>query len=329
MHRKTKIIATLGPATDDPATIAALVEAGMNVGRFNFSHGTREDHRRRLEALRDVAASSGVAVAAMQDIQGPKIRVGTFPGGGVTLVDGQEVELVPGDGVGDARRIPVAHLDRVALEAGATILLADGLIVLRAVEVHDDRVVAEVVTGGFLGDHKGAAFPGARLSTPPLTDKDREDLVFGLELGFDYIAVSFVSSADDLRAVREIVGDTPLVAKIESAAGYRNLDDVLAEADGVMVARGDLGVELSLERVPRAQLDILRKTNAAGRISITATEMLESMTQAPRPTRAEVTDVFRSVVDGSDAVMLSAETAIGRHPVRAVEVMDAICREAE
>ncbi len=329
MQRKTKIIATLGPAVDSEEAIERLVDAGMNVARLNFSHGTHEDHARRFEWVRRVAAARDVPVAIMQDIQGPKLRVGTFPDGEVRLRRGARVRLVPGEGEGDADHLHVAFLDRVALTPGARILLADGLIALVVEEVGEGEIHARVEVGGVLGDHKGVAFPGVPLSMPPLTDKDREDLAFGLELGFDLVAVSFVCSGADLRRVREVVGDVPLVAKIETALGYENLGDVLSEADGAMVARGDLGVELSLERVPRAQVEILHRTNAAGRISITATEMLESMTTSPRPTRAEVTDVYRSVLDGSDAVMLSAETAVGRYPVRAVQAMDVICREAE
>jgi len=329
MRRKTKIIATLGPAVDSDEAVEGLVEAGMNVARLNFSHGIHDEHARRFERVRRIAAARGVAVAIMQDIQGPKLRVGTFPEGRVVLEEGAEVRLVPGDGEGDATHIPVAELDRVGVRPGTRILLADGLITFVAEEVDRDVVTARVVAGGTLFDHKGVAFPGTSLSLPALTDKDRADLAFGVELGVDLIAVSFVCSAADLRRVRDIVGDVPLVAKIETALGYENLDDILTEADGAMVARGDLGVELSLERVPRAQIEILRKTNTAGKVSITATEMLESMTASPRPTRAEVTDVYRSVLDGSDAVMLSAETAVGEHPVEAVAAMDVICRQAE
>ncbi len=327
--RKTKIIATLGPAVDAPERIGELVDAGMNVARLNFSHGTREEHRRRFAWVRAAARERNVAVALLQDVQGPKVRVGTFPDGGVLLEAGERVELLPGEGEGDGRRLHVAYLDRVHLEEGAKILLADGLVTLEVEEVHDDRVVARVETGGPVGDHKGVAFPGVRTSIPVITEKDRADIAFGMELGFDYLAMSFVASAADIRGVRPVIGDLPVIAKIESALGYAHLPDILEEAHGAMVARGDLGVELSLERVPRAQVEILRLTNAAGKVSITATEMLESMTVSPRPTRAEVTDVYRSVLDGTDAVMLSAETAVGRYPIRAVRAMDTICREAE
>lgn len=329
MERKTKIVATLGPATDEPEKIQALIEKGLNVARFNFSHGTHDEHAARFKLVREIADSMDAPVALMQDIQGPKIRVGTFPGGSVRLDEGAHVTLVPGEGMGSVDRVHVAYLDGVSMDEGGTVLLADGLIELRAVTVGDGEVQATVVVGGELKDHKGAAFPGARTSIPVVTDKDRVDLEFGRTLGFDLLAASFVNSGRDIRAVRHEAGNVPIIAKIETAVGYVNLEDILTEAAGAMVARGDLGVELSLESVPRAQREILASTNAAGKISITATEMLESMISSPRPTRAEVTDVYRSVLDGTDAVMLSAETAIGSYPDRAVAAMAVICAEAE
>ena len=329
MRRKTKIIATIGPAVGSPEAIRGLMEHGMNVARLNFSHGTHEQHAEWFRWVREVSEDIGKPVAIMQDIQGPKLRVGTFPGGSVALLADEEVMLEPGEGVGDATRICVAYLDDVELETGSSVLLADGLISLEVLSVTPGRVLARIVTGGVLADHKGAAFPGAAMTIPAITPKDETDLAFGMGLGFDLIAVSFVRRGEDLRQIRRHVGDVPIIAKIESAIGYANLGEVLREADGAMVARGDLGVEVSLERVPRIQNEILARTNASGKISITATEMLESMTVAPRPTRAEVTDVYRSVLEGTDAVMLSAETAIGEYPVRAVRAMDIICREAE
>ena len=329
MERKTKIVATLGPATDSPERIQALIERGLNVARFNFSHGTHDDHAARFKLVREIADSMDSPVAIMQDIQGPKIRVGKFPGGSIDLPVGETVTLVPGEGTGSSARVHVAYLDDVAMDVGGKILLADGLIELQATSVTDDEVVAEVVVGGELKDHKGAAFPGARTSVPVVTAKDREDLEFGRSLGFDLLAASFVNTGRDIRTIRNEAGTIPIIAKIETAVGYMNLEDILTEAAGAMVARGDLGVELSLESVPRAQREILALTNAAGKISITATEMLESMISSPRPTRAEVTDVYRSVLDGTDAVMLSAETAIGAYPDRAVGAMAVICAEAE
>jgi pyruvate kinase len=329
MRRKTKIIATLGPAVASPDDVRGLMQHGMNVARLNFSHGTHEDHERWFRWVREVSAEIDKPVAVMQDIQGPKIRVGTFPGGSVALQADTEVVLEPGEGEGDATRICVAYLDEVDLEPGSAVVLSDGLIALEVLSVRPDRIETKVVTGGTLRDHKGAAFPGSATRIPAITSKDEADLEIGMELGFDLIAASFVRRSDDLRQIRRHVGDVPIIAKIESSVGYANLGEILTEADGAMVARGDLGVELSLERVPRAQTEILALTNASGKISITATEMLESMTVAPRPTRAEVTDVYRSVLEGTDAVMLSAETAIGEYPIRAVRAMDIICREAE
>jgi pyruvate kinase len=329
MPRKTKIIATLGPATESPEVVVKLIERGMNVARFNFSHGNHADHAKRFEVVRQCAADVDRPVAIMQDIQGPKIRVGEFPGGSVELTTGSQVRLHAGEGLGDTENINVAYLDEVEMSVGGTIFLADGIIELEATAVDDGSVTATVIQEGELHDHKGASFPGVRTSMPAVTEKDVEDLEFGMGLGFDLVAASFVNSGGDIRSVREIVGNLPVIAKIESAVGYLNLDDILDEADGAMVARGDLGVELSIESVPRAQYDIIHRANAAGKISITATEMLESMITSPRPTRAEVSDVYRSVLDGTDAVMLSAETAIGEFPTRAVMLMASICMEAE
>jgi len=329
MRRKTKIVATLGPATESPDVVVKLIERGMNVARFNFSHGTHAEHARRFEVVRRCASDVDRPVAIMQDIQGPKIRVGEFPGGAVELLTGSTVRLHTGEGVGDAENIFVAYLECVEISVGGTVHLADGIIELEATDVDNDSVTANVIQGGELFDHKGASFPGAVVSIPIVTEKDATDLEFGLSLGFDLIAASFVNSGSDVRTVREIVGERPVIAKIETAVGYGNLDDILEEADGAMVARGDLGVELSIESVPHAQYDIIRRANAAGKISITATEMLESMISNPRPTRAEVADIYRSVLDGTDAVMLSAETAIGEFPTRAVKLMASICAEAE
>jgi pyruvate kinase len=329
MRRKTKIVGTLGPAVDSEDGVRALIEAGLNVARFNFSHGDRYSHRKRFTWVRRVADDLGLSIATLQDIQGPKMRVGTFPGGGVELETDSTVSLIPGDGEGDEETLHVGYLDAVDLEPGAQVLCSDGVITLEVIDVEDDRATARVVLGGELLDHRGAAFPGSVTNVPVVTGKDEDDLEFGQELGFDFVAASFISSAEDIRQIRSHVGLTPIIAKIETALGYRNLDDILTAADGVMVARGDLGVELSLETIPRAQAEILAKTNWAGKISITATEMLESMITNPRPTRAEVSDVYRSVLEDTDAVMLSAETAIGAYPERAVRAMDIICREAE
>lgn len=328
--RQTKIVATLGPAVASLEAVRSLVDAGLDVARLNFSHGDHDLHRRFHGWVRAAAAEAGRNVAILQDIQGPKLRVGTFPGGSVELVTGATVRLVPGRGRGtaDLVHIDYAHL-LDDLEGGDLVILADGLIVLRVQRVTTDALEAVVEIGGTLSDYKGVAFPDTVLRVPSVTEKDREDLAFGRELGVDYVAASFVRTAEDVREVARLAGETPVIAKVELALAYANLDDIIGEAAGIMVARGDLGVQLPLERIPHVQADILARTNAAGLISITATEMLESMTQAPRPTRAEVTDVATAVLAGTDAVMLSGETAMGQYPAKTVATMAAICMEAE
>ncbi len=329
MTRKTKIIATLGPAVASAEAIRGLVDAGMNVARLNFSHGDHESHRQFFDWVRQASEDVGDPVAVLQDIQGPRIRVGTFPGGSVTLQTGDEVTLTPGIHEGDARTIYVENIESADLRSGSPILLSDGLIVMETISAVEGVVNAKVTEGGVVQDHKGVSFPGTHVDIPAVTAKDEADLAFGQEMGVDYVAASFVSSGEDIRMVKKVAGGVPVIAKIESAVGYANLDDILDEAAGAMVARGDLGVELSFEAVPVAQQDILARTNSKSRLSITATEMLESMTRSPRPTRAEVTDVSNAVLDGSDAVMLSAETAVGDYPARVVAAMDRICIEAE
>jgi pyruvate kinase len=327
--RRTKIIATLGPASADPVTISKMVAAGMDVARLNFSHGDHESHAGFIAAVRAAAIEHGRAIAVMQDIQGPRIRVGTFAGGAVDLETGADIRLVSGTDQGDASTIFVQSLEKVALSPGSIVVMSDGLIRVEVVEADGDSVTARVVEGGVISDRKGIAFPGSRLDMPAITEKDEIDLAFGMAHRVDAVAASFVTSGDDIRRVKQLCGDVPVIAKIERLAAYENLDDILAVADGAMVARGDLGVELGIAPLPRAQKDIIARTNAASGLSITATEMLESMTSSPRPTRAEVTDVANAVLDGTDAVMLSAETAAGAYPVRSVSTMAAVCVEAE
>jgi pyruvate kinase len=330
MLRHTKIIATLGPAVADEASIRALVEAGIDVARLNFSHGDHEFHRALADWVREAARESGKAVAILQDVQGPKLRVGEFPAGAIRLKKGDQVHLVPEGGEGSRDVIPVGYDQLLAdVLPGHRVLLADGLIRLDVIGLADNGLVAEVQVGGDLSDHKGVAFPDSALSTESVTPKDEADLAFGRELGVDFVAASFVRHGDDVRKVAELSGDVPIIAKIELAQAYENLDEIIEPSFGVMVARGDLGVQLPLERIPLIQADILRRTNAAGRISITATEMLESMTKNPRPTRAEVTDVATAVIAGTDAVMLSGETAVGDYPAQTVAAMDEICRVVE
>ena len=331
MERLTKIVATLGPASASPQAIRSLIRAGMDVARLNFSHGDHEFHRRLCSWVREAAAEEGKVVAVLQDIQGPKLRVGSFAGGKVVLANDQEVSLLQGRGFSDDPGAVYLDYDYLLddLNVGEAVLLADGLIRLRITDRREDRLIAKVIQGGVLGDGKGVAFPETDLRVPPITDKDRIDLEFGREIAVDYVAASFVRTASDMRQIRELAGGVPVIAKIELVAAYDNLDEILSESAGVMVARGDLGVQMPLERIPMVQADILRRTNTAGLISITATEMLESMTKSPRPTRAEVTDVANAVLAGTDAVMLSAETAVGEFAEETVRTMGNICVEAE
>lgn len=331
MERLTKIVATLGPAVADPERIGELVRAGIDVARLNFSHGDYDLHRSFVGWVREAAEEQGRVVAVLQDIQGPKLRVGSFVDGSVMLENDQIVELVPGRLESDSSSVIYVDYEFLLedVEPGERILLADGLIRLIAGEHMGDRLQARVEQGGELKNGKGVAFPETNLRVPAITDKDRRDLEFGRELDLDYIAASFVRSGEEIREIRELAGGVPVIAKIELAAAYDNLDDILTEAAGAMVARGDLGVQLPLERIPLIQADILERTNAAGLISITATEMLESMTHSPRPTRAEATDVATAVLMGTDAVMLSAETAAGDFPFESVRTMGRICQEVE
>ncbi len=331
MERHTKIVATLGPATATPESIRSLIRAGVDVARLNFSHGDHDLHRNLAVWVREAARQEGRVVAVLQDIQGPKLRVGSFPDGAVMLSNDQEVSLFQGRRFSDDPNVVYLDYDYLLddVHVGEAVLLADGLIRLRVTDRREDRLAAVVAQGGLLRDGKGVAFPETDLRVPAITDKDRADLELGREIGVDYVAASFVRSGADVREIRELAGGTPVIAKIELAAAYANLDDILSESAGIMVARGDLGVQLPLERIPLIQADILHRTNAAGLISITATEMLESMTHSPRPTRAEVTDVATAVLEGTDAVMLSAETAIGEFPEETVLTMSKICVEVE
>jgi len=335
--RRTKIVATLGPATDRPGVLEAALRAGVDVVRINLSHGGRDDHARRLAAARHVSASLGVHVGTMIDTRGPECRLGKVAGDRVELRDGDRFDLVcdEPDLVGDARRCGVNHPGLARdVRSGDRILVDDGKIVL---EVTDDpagaTVTTRVVAGGTLLGGKKVQVPGRTLSLPTLPDADAQDVAWAAYEGVDFVAASFIRDAASVLAVRRVIeearGDMAIVAKIETAAGLDNLDRILVVCDGVMVARGDLGVALPVEAVPQAQKRIIAAARRLGKPVITATEMLESMVHVPRPTRAEATDVANAVWDGSDAVMLSAETASGEHPVEAVAFMDRICRTAE
>jgi len=330
--RRSKIVCTLGPATDAPRVLAGMVAAGMDVARINFSHGSAPEHRARAEAVRRAARRAGRNVAILQDLQGPKLRLGAFAQGRVELEAGATVLLATRPGVvGSPRLIPVP-LPSLARDCrvGDAVLLDDGRVRLRVRGRRGRDVEAEVEIGGALSDHKGVSLPGSTGSIPAFTPKDRRDAALGRQLGVDLVAISFVRTAKDVeRARRHLAPGTPLVAKMEKPEAIENLEAIVRTADGVMVARGDLGVELPLERVPGIQKRLVGEANRLGRPCIVATEMLESMIQSPRPTRAEVSDVANAVLDGADAVMLSAETAVGQDPVAAVATMARIVEKAE
>jgi pyruvate kinase len=328
--RRTKIVATIGPASDDPATLAAMIRAGMDVARLNLSHGDLGTVERRMRAIREARAEVGRPVAVLLDTAGPEVRVLGLPEPGLDLVPGQRVTI---GAAGEATLVPSWPGVLDELKPGDRILLDDGNLVLRVRE-GGRPVVATVVVGGHLVNHKKLSCPGSRWALDVLTENDRAALKLGLEWGMDWVAVSFVRSADDIFYVRRVLeemggGHVPLMAKIENAAGVETLGEIVRVADGIMVARGDLGVELPVEEIPGLQKRIIRQANEVGKPVVTATQMLESMVAHGRPTRAEVTDVANAIWDGSDAVMLSAETATGQHPVAVVETMARIAREAD
>lgn len=339
--RRAKIVATLGPALDAEDRLRAALEAGIDVVRLNFSHGEHATHTERLERVRDLAGRLGRNVASLADLQGPKIRVGVMPEGGVELESGGEVVLVPGreevEDYADADGtpvVPVVYEGLAAdLEPGALVLVDDGSIRLVVSRIDGETVVARVVVGGTVGDRKGVNLPGVRVSAPSLTEKDIFDLETAIELGVDWVALSFVRQPADLsdarRRVAELGGEAPIIAKLERSEAIDNLGDVVRASDAVMVARGDLGVEIGPEQVPAIQKEIIHGGNAESRPVITATEMLESMISAPRPTRAEASDVANAVFDGTDALMLSGETAMGHYPVESVRTMARIIEVAE
>jgi pyruvate kinase len=333
--RRTKIVATLGPSTNTPERISGLIRAGMNVARMNFSHGTHADHSARIAMVRRAAAEAGKTIAILQDLQGPKIRTGPLEGGKpVDLIAGQRFVITNEHLVGTADKVSTtyAHLPQ-DVRPRDRILLSDGLIELVVIARNDTEVETEVVHGGRLKEHQGINLPGVRVSAPAATEKDIEDLHFGLEQDVDYIALSFVRRASDIVQVKDIIKkagkSTPLVAKIERPEALDVLPEILAVADAIMVARGDLGVEMPPERVPLVQKQIIEAANRALIPVITATQMLESMIQNPRPTRAEASDVANAIIDGSDAVMLSGETAAGAYPLEAVQMMALIADAIE
>ena len=334
MERRTKIVATLGPATSTEDTIRELVRLGVDVTRLNFSHGEHEGHLKNARLVREAAQSLSRNVAVMQDIQGPKIRIGEVVGG-TELVEGSRVVITPGDFVGDASRLSTSYEGIVQdVEPGHRVLMDDGLLELEVEEIEDGEVDCRVVNGGEISSHKGLNFPDSSLSVGGLTEKDLEDLRFGVEeLGPDWVAASFVRSGDEVEEIKERIrefgGNSPLISKIEKHEAIDDIEGILRASDGIMVARGDLAVELSAERVPIEQKRIVARCRRLGKPVIVATQMLDSMIRNPQPTRAEVSDVANAIFDRTDAVMLSGETAVGRYPLQSVEEMDRICRAAE
>jgi pyruvate kinase len=336
-YRRTKIVATLGPSSSDEATVSRLIEAGVDVFRLNFSHGTQESHGATYARVRSIAESRRQPTAILADLSGPKIRVGDFPGGSILLEKGNRVTVTTRDVPGGRDLIP-SRYEALArdVKEGDRILLDDGALALRVLRVEGTEVFCEVEAGGELKSHKGMNLPGVDLSTPSLTEKDRKDARFALTLGVDFLALSFVRRAADVEELRSLVTESggrasipSIIAKIERPEALGDIDAILDAADGIMVARGDLGVEMPPQKVPLIQIQLTDRARAKAKPVIVATQMLESMVEKPRPTRAEVSDVALAVRSGADAVMLSAESATGKYPVEAVEMMDTIARETE
>ena len=328
---RAKIVATLGPASSTPQVIRGLVDAGADVFRLNFSHGSHAEHQARYDAIRDIEAEIGRPLGVLADLQGPKLRVGTFAQGPIRLEADARVRFDLDPAPGTIDRVPLPHPEVLsALAPGVQLLLDDGKLRLEVEEAGADFAVARVLVGGPLSDRKGVSVVGAVLPVSALTPKDRVDLAFAVQLGVDWIALSFVQRPEDLDEVRALAGQpVSLVAKLEKPAAVERLDEIVARSDAVMVARGDLGVEMAPQRVPIIQRQIIRACRAAGKPVIVATQMLESMIEAPTPTRAEASDVATAVYEGADAVMLSAESAAGKHPVEAVRMMEGIIAEVE
>jgi len=334
MLRKTKVVCTIGPASSSSRMLEKLARVGMGVARLNFSHGTHEEHAKSIKAIRQVSAGLGIPLAILLDLPGPKIRTGELEKNEVWLKEGDDFSLTGKPIIGNEQRVSVNFPTFLSdINPGDTVFLNDGAIQLEVISGSDIEVKCKIVVGGLLAEHKGINIPGVKLTIPSITSKDLVDLAFGLEQGVDFFAVSFVREASDVLRVKQFLrekgADVPLIAKIEKHEAVDNIDSIIAEADGIMVARGDLGVEMPLRQVPTVQKEIIRRCNQAGKPVIVATQMLESMISSIRPTRAEVSDVANAIFDGADAVMLSGETAIGRYPVETVAMMANIATEVE
>ncbi|MGN0170018.1 MAG: pyruvate kinase [Lachnospiraceae bacterium] len=334
-YRKTKIVCTLGPSTDKDGVLEQLVQEGMDVARFNFSHGDHAEQAGRFNRLKEARQKAGRPVAALLDTKGPEIRIRSFAEGKVALKKGQEFTLTTQEIAGDEHRVSITYKDLVKdVNAGDSILIDDGLVELQVKKVTEQDIVCEVKNDGVLSNKKGVNVPNVELNMPYISPKDREDILFAIEHGFDFIAASFVRSAEDILKIREILQERDcktinIIAKIENMQGVKNIDEILKVADGIMVARGDMGVEIPFEEVPLIQKSIIRKVYNAGKVVITATQMLDSMIKNPRPTRAETTDVANAIFDGTGAIMLSGETASGEYPVEALKTMVKIALATE
>lgn len=332
--RKTKIICTIGPVSQSEEKLKELLLAGMNVARFNFSHGDHAEHQMKLERARKAAKELGLPLATMQDTKGPEIRLRDFEGGKAYLEGGAIFRLTTDEILGTAERASITYKNlKNDVEVGKNILIDDGLIELTIKAIEETDIVCEVVNGGYVSNHKGINVPGAILSMPYISDVDKDDIIFGVKMGYDYIAASFVRCADDVLAVRKLIkdngGSMKIISKIENMQGIDNLDEILEVSDGIMVARGDMGVEIPMEEVPILQKKMIKKALRLGKIVITATQMLDSMINNPRPTRAETTDVANAIFDGTSAIMLSGESAAGAYPIEAVKTMSRIAERAE
>lgn len=332
--RKTKIICTIGPASESEEKLKELLLAGMNVARFNFSHGNHAEHQAKFERAKRVAEELGMPLATMQDTKGPEIRLRDFEGGKVYLETGTTFRLTTEEILGNEKRAAISYKNlKDDVTVGKTILIDDGLIELTVKAIEGTDIVCDVVNGGYVSNHKGINVPGVVLSMPYISDVDREDILFGVKMGYDFLAASFVRCAEDIHAVRKLISDNgggmKIISKIENMQGIDNLDEILEVSDGIMVARGDMGVEIPMEEVPVLQKKMISKALELGKIVITATQMLDSMIKNPRPTRAETTDVANAIYDGTSAIMLSGESAAGAYPIEAVKTMDRISQRAE
>lgn len=333
--KKTKIICSIGPASTDPAVMSKMVEAGMNVARINFSHATPEEKVDVVNSVHKVREMTGKNVAILYDTKGPEFRNGMVEGEGINLVEGKTIRMVKETVVGNEERFSVNHPQAIDnLDVGSIVLLENGLMKIQVISVEDDGVTCKIINGGVLGNKKSLNAPGVKLDIPFISDVDREDIIYACEHEGDYLALSFVSCKEDVLAAREILKeynreDLKIISKIESTTGVENLDSIIDVSDGIMVARGDLGVEVPMQQLPKYQKIMIEKCREKGKFVVVATEMLESMKKSARPTRAEVSDVANAVLDGTDAVMLSGETTVGKFPVEVVRFMAEICKDTE